>query len=187
MTTEQARYQVRFDWSTAGIAAIGSDADVIVLVDAIAGPDLNGPDLTGPDLTGPGLSGVPPLAVVIEAAMPDAAAVAAWLLAHQQERGTRIVIAIIAAGARREGGDIRFAVEDQLAAGAIISHLTALGLDGTSPEAAAAEAAYTGLARAVAHLMTASVSALESLVPPTGLRVDASRGIDTVRVVTPLR
>ncbi|CAN5156320.1 hypothetical protein BH09ACT1_BH09ACT1_16350 [soil metagenome] len=171
-STEQASYQVRFDWSTGGIVAIGADADVVVLVDAIDSGD-----------PAPDLAGVPAGAVVITASMPDAAAVAHWLLAHQQTTGTRIIIAIIGVGARRPGGDIRFAVEDQLAAGAIISHLTALGLDGTSPEAAAAEAAYTGLARAVAHLMTASVSALTSPVSPAGLRLDAARGAEDVKVI----
>jgi hypothetical protein len=172
ISTEQARYQVRFDWSTGGIAAIGADADVIVLVDAIDSGE-----------AAPDLADVAPDTVVLTASMPDAAAVANWLLAHQQTTGSRTIIAIIGVGARRASGDIRFAVEDQLAAGAIISHLTALGLDGTSPEAAAAEAAYSGLSRAVAHLMTASVSALTTPVSPAGLRLDATLAIDDVTIL----
>ena len=32
---EQARYQIRFDWGLDGAAAIATDADVLVWVDAI--------------------------------------------------------------------------------------------------------------------------------------------------------
>lgn len=52
-----------------------------------------------------------------------------------------------------------FAVEDLLAAGAVVDALTEVGIDHTSPEAAAACAAYTGLRRAVRHLVSASEGA----------------------------
>jgi len=50
-----------------------------------------------------------------------------------------------------------------LAAGAVVDALADLGIDDTSPEAAVACAAYTGLRRAVVHLTTASVSGREAL------------------------
>jgi hypothetical protein len=67
--------------------------------------------------------------------------------------------AIIAAGDQRADGSPRFAIEDLLAAGAIIDQLNKLGLDATSPEAAVAEAAFLQLKPAVGHLVSASVTA----------------------------
>ena len=37
--SEQARYEVRFDWGASGAEAVGGDADVIVWVDAIRPPE----------------------------------------------------------------------------------------------------------------------------------------------------
>jgi hypothetical protein len=74
-------------------------------------------------------------------------------------------------------------VEDLLAAGAVIGELSRLGLDATSPEAAAAESAYRGLGGAVAHLLTASVTG--STAPPdrSALRPDPALGATDVRVI----
>jgi 2-phosphosulfolactate phosphatase len=99
---------------------------------------------------------------VVEANFATAGAVAQWVAALQKEQGRRLSIAIVAAGERRPAGDIRFAVEDQLAAGAVIDRLAQAGLDATSPEAAAAEGAFLHLQRAVGHLLTASVTATGS-------------------------
>lgn len=154
--TEQQRYQVRFDLGAAGAEAIGADADVLVWVDA------NG--TSEPAMPGTG--------AVVTASMTDALAVAAWIVALQHDLGTRIAIAIVAAGDHRADGSPRYAVEDHIAAGAIIDELARLGLDATSPEAAAAEAAYRGLAKAVAHLMTASVSAVANPPEKAALRPD---------------
>jgi phosphosulfolactate phosphohydrolase-like enzyme len=63
--------------------------------------------------------------------------------------GDRCVVAVVAAGPT-------FAVEDLLAAGEVIDALAASGIDHSSPEAAAACAAFTGLRRAVKHLVSAS-------------------------------
>lgn len=148
---EQARYQVRFDWAAAGAQAVGSDADVIVWVDAAAAPEA------------PNLAALPVTGAVITATISDAAAVASWVVELQQRLSRRIVIAIVAAGKPRQGSataqPIRFAVEDLLASGAVIDQLARLGLDATSPEAAAAEGAFLHLGRAVGHLMSASVTA----------------------------
>ncbi|MGO7984151.1 hypothetical protein ACC691_40650, partial [Rhizobium johnstonii] len=74
--------------------------------------------------------------------------------------GRRAFIAVIAAGAR-DGLDTRFCVEDLLGAGAVIDALASVGIDYSSPEAAAACAAFTGLRGAVTHLATASATAQE--------------------------
>ena len=65
---------------------------------------------------------------------------------------------MVAAGEIREDGSIRFAVEDLLAAGAVIDALADVGIDYCSPEAAAASAAFTGLKNATGHLIGASAS-----------------------------
>jgi 4-hydroxy-L-threonine phosphate dehydrogenase PdxA len=144
---EQSRYQIRFDWGSDGADAIASDADVVVWVDALERD----------------LDAVPvPTSVghVIAADLSSAGASAEWVVSLQERLGSRVVVAVIAAGATRSNGRFRFAVEDQLAAGAVIAQLGQRGLDATSPEAAAAEAAFRGLERAVLHLMTASVTAV---------------------------
>jgi hypothetical protein len=143
--SEQARYQVRFDFGVAGAHAIGADADVIVWVDALGDSTLD-------------LAALPAGAALITTGLANAVAAADWIMAEQLRLEKRFATAVIAAGADRNG-QWRYAVEDQLAAGAVIDRLSELGLDATSPEAAAAEAAYRSLSRAVGHLMTASVSA----------------------------
>ncbi len=133
MTIEQATYQVRFDWGLAGLEAIGADADVVVWVDAIA---------TAPP---PDVAPLVLAARCIDVDVRTSAAAARWLLALQEHLARRITIAVVAAGERRADGSSRCAVEDHLAAGSVISHLGALGIDATSPEAATAEAAYRQL------------------------------------------
>jgi len=96
---------------------------------------------------------------VIAAGLRNRSAVAAWILRYQEQHGDRVRVAIIASGEVREDDSVRFAVEDQLAAGAIVDALAEVGIDYSSPEAAAACAAFTGLRRAVGHLYTASVTA----------------------------
>lgn len=168
---EQTRYQIRFDWAIEGAHAIGSDADVLIWVDAIAEP--------GSELV---ISEVPSAPAVVLADLPSAHAVAQWAIDFQVSLGRRIIIAIIAAGSTRQG-HLRVATEDLLAAGAIIDQLAALGLDATSPEAAAAEASYRGLVRATSHLFTAVTTA--TATPPTTsqLKVNPEIGVENVRVL----
>lgn len=146
----QSTYQVRFDWAAEGALAVSADADVIVWVDALAAVDGLG-----------SLPGLPGAGVVLAAGLTDPSAVARWILDEQVRLGRRAVVAIVAAGGSTAGGGTRFAVEDLLAAGAVVDALAALGIDFSSPEAAAACAAFTGLRGAVAHLLSASVSARE--------------------------
>lgn len=140
----QSYYQVRFDWGAEGAAAVAEGVHAIVWVDEL------------------GAEAVPePGVEVVAGALRSADAVARWALARQAELGGRFVIAVVAAGARQADGSLRFAVEDLLASGAIIQAISDLGIDHTSPEAAAAIAAYAGLRGATRHLITASVSARE--------------------------
>ena len=133
----QAKYQVRFDWGVAGIRTVAQDADLIVLVDVLS----TSPALKIPDVA----------AAVVSGGFRNRTAVARWVLDRQAEKGDRVFVAVIAAGDARDDGSIRFAVEDLLAAGAIIDALATAGIDFVSPEGAAACAAFTGLHRAIAH------------------------------------
>ena len=82
----------------------------------------------------------------------SAVAVAQWIIALQQQLADRAIVAVVAGGTD-EGG---FAVEDFLAAGAVIDALATVGIDFNSPEAASACAAYEGLRNATLHLTSAS-------------------------------
>lgn len=149
----QAKYQVRFDWAADGARAIAGDADVVIWADTIGVSAIAAPP--------PALAAIPGRGAVVAAGLASAAAVASWALAEQVRLGRRAMIAVVAAGGSTASGSTRFAVEDLLAAGAVIDALAALGIDYSSPEAAAACAAFTGLRGAVAHLLTASVSGQE--------------------------
>ena len=144
---EQQRYQARFDWGTAGAAAVGAGADVIVWIDAV-------------DPAPVPLAALPARCAVVSTGLGGAAETAAWVLALQEARQQRTSVALIAAGAPR-GDGLRFAVEDLLVAGAVLDELEARGIDAMSPEAAAADAAYRVLAPGVRSLLRSVVSAGE--------------------------
>jgi 2-phosphosulfolactate phosphatase len=141
---EQEQYQVRFEWGAAGARAISIGADVLVLVDVF--PD------------GPGM--IDSLdssdAIVVAGSLRNCAAVARWALEQQADKGDRFTVAVVACGADRHDGQLRFALEDLLGAGAIIDALAAVGIDYCSPEAASAAASFTGLRNATGHLIGAS-------------------------------
>ena len=146
----QSQYQVRFDWGIAGAHAIATNADVIVLVDVLPGT----PDRSLAE-------SMPVGSTVVAGDLRSRDALANWVLARQDEKGDRFTVALIAVGEAREDGSVRFAIEDQLATGAIISALADVGIDYCSPEAAVAAASYTGLRGAIGHLITASASGRE--------------------------
>lgn len=98
---------------------------------------------------------------VVAANLRNFSAVARWVLAHQERLGRRANVAVVASGERRADDSMRPAVEDQLAAGAVVGALAALGIDASSPEAAVAAASFDAMRGAVRHLLTASVSARE--------------------------
>lgn len=158
----QSYYQVRFEWGAEGAAAVVDGVHAVVWVDEL------------------GAEQVPELGVeVVAGALRSADAVARWALQRQAELGGRFVIAVVAAGARQPDGSLRFTVEDLLAAGAVIEAISDLGIDHTSPEAAAAVAAYAGLRQATRHLITASVSARELGV--TQLELDPATEVERLR------
>ena len=141
MNFGQSQYQVRFEWGVRGAEAIGRDADALVWVDVLG-------------------ESVPPSADIplVIGGLRNRRAVAEWVLAQQGDKGERFMVAIVAAGETWDDGSARFAVEDLLAAGAVIDALADLGIDYCSPEAAAASAAFTGLRNATGHLIGASSS-----------------------------
>ena len=85
------------------------------------------------------------------------------------------------------GAAVRFAVEDQLGAGAIIDALGALGIDHTSPDAAVASESFRALRRAVKHLLTASGSGLELIERGKRDEVLTAAAVDAASVVPVLR
>lgn len=150
----QAKYQVRLDWGVAGAERVLPGAHVAVVVDLLPSPDGNAPDgdaiaatLAGRDL------------VVLAGSLRNRTAVARRILELQEERGERLMVAIVAAG-EDTGDGLRFTIEDQLGAGAVVDALIALGIDHTSPEAAVACAAFEGLRHTATHLIGASGSAV---------------------------
>lgn len=143
--SNQSKYQVRFDWGIAGIAAIAPGAQILVWTDALVTPDAPDPIEASSDIA------------VVVGTVGNRAEVASWVLARQVELGDRATIAVVAAG----GADGRFSVEDLLAAGAVIDALGDVGIDFVSPEAAAAAAAFGGLRNATSHLLSASVTGVE--------------------------
>ncbi|TAM69526.1 MAG: phosphosulfolactate phosphohydrolase [Microbacteriaceae bacterium] len=124
---------------------------------------------------------------VVAATLRNRTAVARWILSQQAERGTRLRVAIVAAGEVRADGTTRFCVEDLLTAGAVVDALATVGIDYCSPEAAAACAAYTGLARATGHLLTASVSGQQLIEDGQRADVELAAQLDVSDTVPVLR
>jgi 2-phosphosulfolactate phosphatase len=143
----QSQYQVRFDWGSAGVRALGPNTDIVVWVDVL---DAGEPRSWR--------TGAAPGAQAVAASLRNRTAVAEWISRQQKLKGDRVSVAVIAAGDAREDGSFRFSVEDLLAAGAVIDALAVEGHDYSSPEAAAACAAFTGLRGAVGHLISASTT-----------------------------
>ena len=182
----QAKYQIRFDWGADGAAAIATDADIVVWVDVLAPATEGATAVAAIDPLA--LPGIPAGAPVVAGGLTTASAVAGWILVEQVRLGRRALISIVAAGGSTASGALRFAVEDQLAAGAIIDALAAVGIDYSSPEAAAACASFTGLRGAVAHLLTASVSGQEHVAAGlTPAEVAPFGRLDSESAVTILR
>lgn len=165
----QQQYQVRFGWGVAGARRVAADAHLVVWVDVL--PEGRGADLRAV------ARGLPDGPEVVLGHLADVAAVAERVTSLQAGLGDRCVVAVVAAGthhglafddvaaAAGESTDVPdapdAAVEDLLGAGAVVDALSAVGIDHCSPEAAAACAAFTGLRRAVKHLVTASETARE--------------------------
>ena len=158
MPRNQPQYQVRFDWGVEGGNAIAPGADIVIWVDALPGGSADPASISHQG----GL---------LAASVGSRTAVADWVLARQVELGDRATVAVVAAGT----ADRRFAVEDLLAAGAIIDAIADVGIDYISPEAAAAVGAYAGLRNAMAHVLSACVAGQEALASHGREALDAAR------------
>lgn len=153
--------------TAANVAAFGARRAVV--------PSFNGSRLSAAAAS----FGVP----VLAASLRNRSAVAQWILDHQVALGHRVKVAVVAGGEVRDDDTVRFSVEDLLTAGAVIDALGALGIDACSPEAAAASAAYTGLARATRHLFTASSSGVELRDEGQGADVELAAETDVSTTV----
>lgn len=203
----QARYQVRFDWGAAGARRIAPGAHVVVLVDAllattsvVLAAEAGDPSPLDGALAA-ALDGAPidDEAVVIAASLRNRTAVAERVLALQEQRGERMIVAIVAVGGAVASGATDAAdaadapraplagIGDQLTAGAVVDALIALGIDHTSPEAAVACAAYEGLRKAVVHLVGASGRGAELAASGRRAEVRLATELDVTRVVPVLQ
>jgi 2-phosphosulfolactate phosphatase len=193
---DQSRYQVRVEWGVAGLARL-APADVVVVVDvlrlsttvtdaAARGESAALADLAGQSGAPVAVAAAASGATVFAGSLRNPGAVARAVLHEQHRRGQRTSIAVIAAG-ERDGDDVRFAVEDLFGAGAVVSALGDLGVDHTSPEAAAACEAFRGLRPALRHLLTASGSGQELIAGDARADVLAAAEVDTVDAVAVLR
>jgi len=167
----QPQYQIRFDWGYDGAAAITQGAHILVWVDALVDDAPVDP------------ARIAEPCAIVAGTVGNRDAVAAWVLDRQVELGDRATVAVVAAG--RAGGG--FAVEDLLAAGAIVDALAEVGIDYISPEAAAAVGAFTGLRNATSHVLSASVSGQELIAARGREFVEAAKvqnagqGLNVVR------
>ena len=157
----QPQYQIRFEWGVEGADAIAPGAHIVVWADAHADGSADPLSITHDG-------------AIITGSVGSRAAVAAWVLERQVELGDRAVVAVVAAGG--PGG--RFAVEDMLAAGAVIDALAEVGIDYISPEAAAAVGAYTGLRYATGHVLSACVSGQEIMAARGREAISAARALN---------
>lgn len=140
----QTKYQVRFAFGIEAGRAIVDGAHVVVWADALPGAT---------DPAGLGVSGA-----LVTGSTGNRIALARWILERQADLGDRAIVAVVAAG----GPSGEFAVEDFLAAGAVIDALGDAGIDFTSPEAAAAAGAFAFLKNASAHILSASIAGQEA-------------------------
>lgn len=197
---DQGRYQVRLDWGAAALERL-APADVYVIVDvlrfsstvaaAVAGggtvpvDEARSVSINGAPLAA-AAAALPHAPLVLAGSLRNASAVARAIKAEQERRSARTSVAIVPAGELAEGA-VRFAVEDQLGAGAIIDALVPLGIDHSSPEAVVAAESFAGLRRAVKHLLTASASGLELAERGRVDEVRAAAAIDDLDVAPVLR
>lgn len=134
----QSQYQVRFDIGVDSPLAGSDDLDLVVLIDTL------------------GLNDRVPSAKVqiVQGGFSNPSAIAAWTLEAQSRANDRCTVLVLAV----EGVSSEFAVENFLAAGAVIDSLASVGIDYCSPEAASACAAFLGLKCALTHLVSASTA-----------------------------
>lgn len=196
----QSAYQARLEWGAEGLARL-APADIVVVVDVlrfsstVIGALEEGRPVALDDaartasINGAEVAASVARGEVVLGGLRNAAAVARHVRARQAERGERTSVAIVAAGERvsRDTPAVRFAVEDQLGAGAIIAALGDLGIDHCSPEAAVAGEGFRALRGATRHLLTASGSGRELEAAGRRDEVLAAADVDAASVVPVLR
>lgn len=171
---DQTTYQVRLEWGVDGLARL-AHADIVVVVDvlrfssSVADAVAVGADVPLDGAVAWSRNGAAVAAAAADAddvtvllgSLRNAGAVARAVVSLQNRRQARTSVAVIAAGETDADGSLRFAVEDQLGAGAVIAALTDLGIDHTAPDAAVAAEGFRALRRALRHMVSASGSARE--------------------------
>lgn len=206
---DQSTYQVRLDWGVAGLARL-VPVDVVVVVDVlrfsstVIDATASGTEVVLAEAEAWSRNGAAVAAaasaevIVLVGGLRNASAVARVVQTIQERRQARTAVAVIAAGELDGEGVLRFAVEDQLGAGAIVSALSDRGIDHTAPDAAVAAEAFRALRGALRHMVGASGSGRElaegvaatahieaaGLVPAT---VKDAASVDVVDVVPVLR
>jgi 2-phosphosulfolactate phosphatase len=200
---DQSSYQVRFEWGAEGLARL-APSDVVVIVDVLRFSTtvvtaLEVGDEWAMDAAAHATSingaavaraASKTRAVVMLGALRNAAAVARGVLAMQVQRAARTSVAVIACGelsSSEPGAGLRFAVEDLLGAGAIVAALTDLGIDHSSPEAAAAAESFRALRGATRHLIAASGSGRELVERDARDELLVAAAVDASSVVPILR
>lgn len=169
---DQSPYQVRLDWGVAGLERL-APADVVVVVDVLCfsstvtdavagGIAVPLADALAWSRNGAAVAAAAPAdATVLLGSIRNAGAVARAVQTVQERRQARTAVALIAAGELDATGELRFAVEDHLGAGAVAAALTDLGIDHTAPDAAVAAEGFRALRRALRHLIGATGSGRE--------------------------
>ncbi len=168
---DQSTYQIRLEWGVPGLHRL-APADVVIVVDVLRfsstvpdavarGAVIDLDDALQWSTNGAAVTAAANSDTVLIGGIRNASAVARAVQAVQERRGRRTSVSVIAAGELDGAGSVRFAVEDHLGAGAIIAALTDLGIDHTSPEAAAAAESFRSLRGALRHLLGASGSGRE--------------------------
>ncbi|MCZ4299869.1 2-phosphosulfolactate phosphatase [Microbacterium oxydans] len=169
---DQSTYQVRLEWGTAGLARL-APTDIVVVVDVlrfsstvidavVSGTEVGLAEAEGWSRNGAAVAAAAaPDATVLIGGVRNASAVARAVQTLQERRQARTSVAIIAAGEADAEGTLRFAVEDQLGAGAIVLALSDRGIDHTAPDAAVAAEGFRALRGALRHMIGASGSGRE--------------------------
>jgi 2-phosphosulfolactate phosphatase len=112
---------------------------------------------------------------VVGASLRNAGAVAQWLGARTGSR-----VSVVAAGERWPDGGLRPAVEDLWGAGAVLSML---GVEGASPEACAAAAAFDAVRDRLGEELAACASGRELVDGGFAADVDLAAALDASAVV----
>lgn len=163
----KSQYQVNCVWGISGALRIGTIPDVVIwidVIDSVAEKDIN-------------LTNFSVNSRILQAGLRDAFAVADWVADFQLLEQRRVEVLLVCAGEKEHN------IEDQLAAGAIIERLAQRGLDALSPEAAVANAAYSGLSAVMTHLIKASESGRVQTIADNELRLDHTLTPHDVRVI----